>query len=185
MSRERAFELIRDAVVSLPQDIKTMLRVAEDVDLPDDSRVLAAGALLHWMSATNGIPGARGMLALVDDVIIFRLVLEQLKASSPDVIARQGEDAGTLITELDEWMATIRAYLGEGIVVLERALTEASKLKHKGHAAEECVRSVDSGTWLYEEVQAALVDVDLAEDQVSRELKALDTIIKPLQDRVR
>jgi hypothetical protein len=185
MSRERAFELIRDGVVSLPQDIKAMLRVAEDVDLSDDDRITAAGALLHWMSATNGIPGARGMLAYVDDVIIFRLVLEQLKATSPDVIERQAEHAGSLITELDEWMASIRAYLGEGIAVLERALTEARKLKHKGHAPEECVRSVDSATWLYEEVLAALVDLDLPEDQVSRELKALDTIIKPLQDRVR
>lgn len=185
MPSERASELIRDAVVSLPQDLKSMLRVSEDVDIPDEGRIAAAGALLHWLSATNGIPGARGLLGYVDDVIILRLVLEHLKQMAPDAIAKQAEDAGPLITELDEWMSVVRDYLGPGVRVLERAMGDSGKLKHKGHTPEECVRNQESGTWLYEEILAELVDVDLAADQVTRELRGLEAIIKPLRDRSR
>lgn len=185
MSRERAIELIRDAIVSLPQDIKAMLRVAEDVDIPDEGRIVAAASLLHWLSATNGIPGARGLLGYVDDVIIMRLVLEHLKTQAPEAIAKQADAAGPLITELDDWLKVVRDYMGGSFHVLERAMNEAGKLKHKGHTPEECVRSQESGTWLYEEVLAELVDVDPAEDQVTRELRGLESIIKPLRDRAR
>lgn len=185
MSRERAFELIRDAVVSLPQDLKALLRVAEDVEIPDEGRISAAGALLHWMSATNGIPGARGLLAYVDDVIIMRLVLVQLKALAPEAIAKQAEVAGPLISELDEWVATVRDYLGASVHVLERAMNDSGKLKYKGHTPEECVRSEESGTWLYEEILAELVIVEIDEDQVTREVRGLEDIIKPLRDRAR
>jgi hypothetical protein len=185
MSRERAFELIRDAMVSLPQDLKAMLRVAEDVEIPDEGRIAAAGALLHWMSATNGIPGARGLLAYVDDVIIIRMVLAQLKVLAPEAIAKQAEVAGPLISEVDEWVATVSDYLGGSVKVLERAMSDSGKLKYKGHTPEECVRSEASGTWLYEEVQAELVSLELAEDQVTREVRGLEAIIKPLRDRLR
>ncbi len=162
-----------------------MLRVAEDVEIPDEGRIAAAGSLLHWLSATNGIPGARGLLCYVDDVIIMRLVLEHLKKLAPEAMAKQADAAGPLITELDAWMADVRAYMGAGIQVLERAMGDAGKLKHKGHTPEECVRSEASGTWLYEEILAELVDVDLPEDQVTRELRGLESIIKPLRDRSR
>jgi hypothetical protein len=113
--------------------------------------------------------------------VLFRS--EHLKKVAPDAIAKQGEDAGPLIQDLDEWMKVVRGYLGPGIKVLERAMGDAGKLKHKGHTPEECVRSEESGTWLYEEILAELVDVDLPEDQVGRELRNLESIIKPLRVR--
>lgn len=185
MSSARANELIRDAILSLPQDLKAMLRVAEDVDMPDEGRVAAAGALLHWLSATNGIPGVRGVLGYVDDVIILRLVLEQLRKIAPDAIAKQADAAGPLITELDAWLAEVRPYLGAAAQVLERAIGDTGRLKHKGHTPEECVRSEEAGTWLYGEILAELVAVDLTEDEVTREVRGLEAIIKPLRDRVR
>ena len=61
-------------MLTLPQDCKAVLRLAEDPDLDDDSRVLACGALLHVLSGANAIPGVKGTLAFADDVIVLRLI---------------------------------------------------------------------------------------------------------------
>ncbi|MFK7985302.1 MAG: hypothetical protein AB8I08_04655 [Sandaracinaceae bacterium] len=185
MAKEQFEAAMRDAILSLPQDLKAMLRVVEDPDLEDEHRILAAGAVLHLLSGQNAIPGMRGLLAYVDDVIVLRLVLERLEVAAPEVIGQHREDSPELFGPLDEQMEATRGYLGELMAVLDKACDQLPKLKHEGYSAVDCGKDDDAGTWLYDAVHEALVDtLDFDEDEVIRELRAIDTIRRPLELRM-
>lgn len=185
MSQEDFEATVREAMLSLPQDVKAVLRIVEDPDLDDEHRILAAGALLHLLSGQNAIPGMRGLLAYVDDVIVLRLVLERLDRDAPEVMARHREDSPELLEPLTEQMSAVRGYLGELLTVLERACDALPKLTHQGHTAAECALDDAGSTWLYDAVHEAIVqELDFGEDDVTRAVKNVEQIVRPLQQRL-
>lgn len=182
MSRDQFVEFLKEGIVALPQHLKAVLRLADDPDIPDAGRQLAAGALLHWLSGTNTIPGARGaILSYVDDVLVLHLAYARIAELAPDVMATHKEHSPELLGELDASMAVARDYLGSGMEVLERGMERLNQLKHMGRTAEQCIADEESATALYEEVQAALVDLDLEEEEVARALKDVDPLIRGLK----
>ncbi|MCC6875851.1 MAG: hypothetical protein IT378_16205 [Sandaracinaceae bacterium] len=182
---EKFADVMRDAILALPQDMKAMLRIAEDPDLEDEQRAMVAGALLHVLSGANAIPGLRGMLAYVDDVIVLRLVLERLERDAPDVIAPHRASSPELLEPLASQLASIRAFLGESLSVLEKQIDGLSKLSHQGHSAQQCAHDEEAGTWLYDAVHEALVnELDFDEDEVARAVKGVDQIPAALSQRL-
>jgi hypothetical protein len=182
MSRAQFTDLMRESILRLPSQLKETLRLFDDPDIPDEGRVMAAGALLHWLSGSNTIPGARGeILPYVDDVLVLRLCHEQLVQLAPDVLTRYRTESPELWENLEQDLAVARDRLGEGMTIIERALARIGKLKHRGQTAEQCVRDVEAATGLYDEVQSALVDLDLEEDEVARELRNLDGMLEGLR----
>jgi hypothetical protein len=182
MSRERFVEFLKEAIVALPQHLKEMLRLSDDPDLSDQARRLAAGALLHWLSGTNTIPGARGdTLPYVDDVLVLRLVYERIAQLAPEVMSAHKASAPELFGSLEDELALMRDYLGEGMSVIEKGVNRLSQIKHVGRTAEQCVGDEECATMLYEDVQAALVDLDLEEEEVARALKSVDPLIASLK----
>lgn len=182
---ERFQELVREGILSLPQDIKAVLRIVEDPDIDDPGRVAAAGAILHVLSASNSIPGMRGTLGYVDDVLVLRLVLERIGKNNPEAFDRHRVDSPELLEPLEEELGVIRGYLGELVTVLEKAAEDVSKLSFQGHTPKGCVDDQDGGNWLYETVQEALVDqLDFDEDEVAREVKTVDRILPHLRTRL-
>jgi uncharacterized membrane protein YkvA (DUF1232 family) len=181
MSREQFTEWVGEAILSLPQDMKAVLRIVEDPEVDDQGRVMAAGSLLHVLSASNSIPGARGILGFVDDVLVLRLVLERIEQTNPDAIARHREESPELF---DGGLELARSYLGDLIKVLEKAAENVSKLSHQGHSAKECVHDLEVCNWLYDAVQEAMVDqLEFDEDEVMRETKRVDQLLPHLRNR--
>jgi hypothetical protein len=178
-------DVLEEAMLSLPQDMKAILRIVEDPDLEDELRTLAAGSLIHVLAATNAIPGMRGILAYVDDVIVMRLVLERLVAKAPDAMKQHAEDEPDLFEPLADQMQAIRAYLGPLLGVLDHAVDTLPELTHEGHSPQDCARDPDAATWLYDAVHAALVDeLELDEDDVARALRTVEEIRRPLEMRL-
>lgn len=175
-----------EAVLSLAHDLKAMLRVVEDAEIPDDLRVAAAGSVLHVLSAGNAIPGVRGVLQRVGDALILRLVLDRLRREDPESFRRHREDSPELLGPLEEQLEAARAYLGDRLSVLERfAAAGFSKLTVQGHTARECVANTESMNWLYDAVIEASVDrFEFNEDDVARELKNVDRILPHLENRL-
>jgi hypothetical protein len=185
MARERFVAMMKQAIVGLPQNLKAALRVAEDQDIPDDGRALVAGAVVHWLSRTNTIPGVRGVaLSNVDDVLVLWLALERLTKMAPEALSRLTADAPELFETLEEDLNVTRAYFGPAMSVLEQALERVVKLKHMGRTAAQCVKDESAATMLYEEVHQALVEFDLEPDAVGRELKDLDALVEELRKKV-
>ena len=69
MSRERFIELMTPALMRFSQDLTSFLRMVEDPEIDDESRVAGAGALLHVISSTGAIPGVRGVLRHLGDTM--------------------------------------------------------------------------------------------------------------------
>ncbi|MFO0713656.1 MAG: hypothetical protein U0353_27635 [Sandaracinus sp.] len=185
MTLERFSAALRDGMLSLPQDCKAMLRLAEDPDVDDASRVLACGALLHVLSGTNAIPGAKGLLAFADDVIVLRLVVDRIAQSSPDVVKAHREDDPETYEAMDEQLEAIRGHLGELMVVLDRAVDQMPKLQYEGHDASGCAHDEESITWLYDSVQEAIVErLELKEEAVARAVKTAGELRSYLKQRL-
>lgn len=166
-----------DAILALPQDLKSTLRIVEDAEVDDDSRVALAGALLHLLSAGNAIPGVRGIRQRVGDVLLLRLVFERIQGSSPEAFARHAEEENEMLAPLTHELATARAYLGEGMRVLEQFAERLDKANHQGHQARSCALDVEEGTWLYDAVHEAIIEeLEFDEDEVERELRDVDRI---------
>jgi hypothetical protein len=184
MSREQFVEFVKGAIMSLPQHLKGALRLVDDPNIPDEGRAVAAGAVLHWLGGSNTIPGVRGgVLSYVDDVLVLRLAYARIEAIAPDAMAVHRTDSPELFGSLTEEVELLRSYLGKGAAVLDRAVERLEQLKHKGVTAAQCVSDEEAGTMLYEQVQSALVDLDLEEEAVNRALKQLDPVLDGLRQR--
>ena len=183
MARDRFFEFTKAAILSLSQDLKAVLHIVEDADVPDAARATLAGAVVHFLSGKNTIPGVRGVLGYVDDVLVLRLALQEVVAAAPDAAAAYGESYPSLVGTLADDLALCEEHMGAGLTVIKKAMPKLGELKHLGRSAQECIRDEEAGTMLYEEVQAALVDLDLEEDEVARELKGIEPVLEALRRR--
>jgi uncharacterized membrane protein YkvA (DUF1232 family) len=184
MSRAQFIDFVKSAILSLPQHLKGVLRLVDDPNIPDEGRIVAAGAVLHWLSGSNTIPGVRGgILSYVDDVLVLRLAYARIETIAPEVMTRYKQDSPELFGKLTEEVALIRSYLGKGIGVLDKAVERIPQLKHHGRNAAQCVADEEGTTMLYDEVQAALVDFDFEEEAVGRALKQLDPVLDGLRQR--
>ena len=179
-------DAMREAILSLPQDLKAMLRVMEDPDLDDQGRVIASGALLHVLSGSNAIPGVKGTLALVDDVLVLRLALERIAQTSPEVVEQHRGDSPEIFESWTVQLDAARAYLGErGVAVLEKAVDGLPRITFQGHSASECARDEDGATWLYDSVHEAIVEqFELAPDEVARAVKSSHEILAKVSQRI-
>ena len=185
MSRERFIELMTPALMRFGQDLKSVLRIVEDPEIDDASRVAAAGCLIHVISSSGSIPGVRGVLRYLGDVLVMRLMLSQVRERSPDAFLKHVADAPEMLEPLSAELGSMRDYLGARIGVLEKTADKLSVLHHQGHRAAACVEDTESATWLYDAVQEALIDqIDFDEEDVLRELKQVDRILPPLAARV-
>lgn len=186
MSRDRFAELMEEAVIAFPLDLKSVLRIVEDPEVDEASRTRLAGSLIHVLSRGTAVPGVRGTLQHVGSVLLIRLALESARKDSPEAFESHVEAEPELLGALDEQLEVARAFLGEGMSVLEDAASKLDKLNFEGHSAEECVRDTDSSNWLYDAVHGALVDtIEIDEDDVHREIKDVQRIAKSLQARAR
>lgn len=185
MSRERFVELMTPALIRFTQDLKSVLRIVEDPEVDDESRTAAAGALLHVISSSGAIPGVRGVLRHLGDVLVIRIVLDGVRERSPKAFDKHLREAPEMLESLSAELEATRAYLGDSVVVLENVAEKFPSLSHQGHHAAGCIEDAESSTWLYDAVHEALIDeIDFDDEEVVRELKQVDRILTPLASRV-
>ena len=185
MSRERFVELMSPALIRFSEDLKSVLRIVEDPEIDDESRVAMAGGLLHVISSSGAIPGVRGVLRHLGDVLVIRIVMDRVRQSSPAAFQKHAEEFSEMLQPLSEELDAMRAYLGERVTVLEKVVEKFPTLNHQGHQAVDCVNDTESSTWLYDAVHEALIDeIDFDEEDVLRELKQVDRILAPLASRL-
>lgn len=185
MSRERFVELMTPALNRFSQDLKSVLRIVEDPEMDDDTRIAAAGGLLHVMSSPGAIPGVRGVLRHLGDVLVIRLMLDRARGASPDAFERYVQESPEMLEPLSDELEAMRAYLGDRVLVLDKVVDKFPKLNHQGHHAAACIGDTESSNWLYDAVNEALIDeIEFDDEDVVRELKQVDQILGPLSARL-
>lgn len=187
MSRERFVELMTPALTRFSHDLKSVLRIVEDPEVDEESRVAAAGSLMHVVFSSSGaIPGVRGVLRHLGDVLVVRIVLDGMRTRSPDAFEKHLAASPEMLEPLSDELDAMREYLGDRASVLDKAVEKFPTLSHQGHQAAACVEDPESATWLYDAVHEALIDeIDFDDEDVVRELKQVDRILEPLASRVR
>ena len=185
MPHQRFIEVVESGVLSLPQDLKAALRVVEDADMEEKDRIAVAGAILHALSGSNAIPGMRGILAHVGDVLVLRVVLKRALNSSNEAMELHKSEAPELYEELDQALEVANDYLGDLMKVIESAADGVSKSQHQGHTASQCVRDTEVCNWLYDAVSEAVVEqLEFDEEEVAREVRHVDRILPHLRTRL-
>jgi len=185
MSRERFIELMTPALTRFGQDLKSVLRIVEDPEVDDASRIAAAGGLMHVLSASGAIPGVRGVLQNLGDVLILRLVLDGVRQRSPAAFEKHRATFPDMLGPLSDELEAMRDYLGDRVSVFEALVEKLPILSHQGHQASACIEDTEAATWLYDAVHEALIDeIDFDDEEVARELKQVDRILAPLASRV-
>ncbi|MGB3051701.1 MAG: hypothetical protein WBB42_11920 [Polyangiales bacterium] len=185
MSRERFIELMTPALIRFSQDLKSVLRIVEDPEVDDESRVAAAGALLDVIFSTGAIPGVRGVLRHLGDVLLIWLVLSDMRKRSPGAFEKHAQVSPEMFEPLSDELDAMHAYLGDRVTVLEQIAKKFPTLNQQGYEAAHCIEDPESSTWLYDAVHEALIDeIDFDEEDVIRELKQVDQILAPLASRV-
>ncbi len=176
---------LSQAIISLPQDMKTLLRIAEDPAIDDEGRTLAAGALLHTISAANALPQMRGQLAYIDDVLLLRIVIDRIIKKHEEISVTYGQEFPDLFGSLQDDLKATQDYLGPDLSQhLERVADAFPKISYQGHSANACVHDEEHGNWLYDSVYEAFVEtIEINEEALSRDLKQLEPIIKQLKQR--
>lgn len=171
---------------ALPQDLKAVLRIVDDPEVDDESRVRLAGALLHVISEGASIPGVRGVLQHVGSVLIIRLALLEVRERSPKAFERHTADSPELLAPIDEQVEVARTFLGEGMRVIEQVVEKLPNESHQGHSPRDCVHDTEHSTWLYDTVHVSLVEsLEIDEEQTAREIKNVDQIQRALKARAR
>jgi len=185
MSEQNFRQWLCASLISLPQDVKAVHRLAEDPDLSDASRELASGSIIHLIGGSNAIPGTQGVMSLADDVLMFRIVLGRIMKNDPEALSSHIEAEPELLGKLEEHLAIMNSFLGECMRVLEKVVDGLSKLSHQGRKPNECVHDADGANWLYGAVQEALVDqLDLDDENIERECRHVERIKAPLESRL-
>ncbi len=182
MARERFIQAMTPALVRFGPNLKAVLRIVEDPEIDDESRTAMAGSLLHVLSSGNIIPGVRGVLGHLGEVLLMRINLVKVRERSPEAFAAHVAADPDLLAQIDEELEAAGEYLGERLKAIEAVAKKAAKLNHQGHTASACAHDTESSNWLYDAVHEALIDqFDFDESDVARDLKGVDQILAPLK----
>ncbi len=177
MSQQGFVTAMEEAILSLPQDMKVLLRVVEDLEVDDEGRILVAGALIHAISGSNAIPGMRGTLAFMDDALILRLVAKTVSEKNAEAMKEHRASSPEFAT-MDAQLEVARGYIGDLFPTLEKVIAGLPKINHQGHTAAKCISDDEGTTWLYDAVHEAIVEqFDFEEGDVARELKRIDPVL--------
>jgi len=113
----------------------------------------------------------------------LRFAYARIQTLAPEAMAKHCTDWPEVFGEFGQEVALARKYLGTSTAVFDKAIERIGQLKHHGVSAAQCVANEEAGTTLYDEVQAALVDLDLEEEAIGRALKQLDPVLDGLRQR--
>ena len=185
MSRNEEFiSFMSRAVSELGQDVKILFEMLDDPDFSDDERLRVAGALLYLLAPGDLVPDTYGLLGHTDDSLVFRMTMARCLTQSPARKAHYGARYPEVFEPLDGDLEVCAAFLGELYEWLQQWLLQLGKQEYKGKRAEVFLDDLEEGSWLYDEVNEALLDLEFDEDDLNRELRRIDRILPVMREKM-
>ncbi len=186
MSQKQEFvEFMCRSISEIPQDVKILFEMLDDAELSESARTQTAGALLYLLAPGDLIPDTFGLLGHADDSLVFRMIMAANVRGAPQERAEHYRGRYPEVFDtLDEDLATAVGFLGEMYPWMEQWLDKLDKVEFKGKRAPAIIADVEEGTWLYDEVNEALLDVDFDEDDLRRELRRVDRILPVMREKM-
>ena len=184
MSESAFIEFLSRRIPLLPQDLKLLADVMDDGEFDEDLRVLAASAILYAIVPNDVAAGPKSILAYADDAVMVRVALGLVAARAPVRAAHYREKNAETMDALEADLATAHAFLGDDIFAYFGARLRAlAREEYKGKHPYDFVRDERESGWLYEELQAALVDMEFDDDEVARASRKASTLLPRLRQK--
>jgi uncharacterized membrane protein YkvA (DUF1232 family) len=182
--REQFVERFSRAVLDLPQDAKVPCELLDAEGIPDEHRAMVAGALLSLLQAGDLIPDTWGPLGLVDDAITLRLAVQTALPADGEVRALLAHRFPVFFEELAGDLDDARAFLGDTFALFEDRLPRLRNLEHKGKRVETILRDEAVRAWLFDEVDEAMTNLEIAEDDLHVSMRRVDALVTYLRRRL-
>ena len=182
--REEFGERYVRAIMELPQDAKVLCEIVDDEDVPEEGRALVAGALVSLLQPGDLIPDTWGPLCRADDAITLRLAVAQALPEGQPAREPHAKRFAAFFGELADDLAAARALLGDTFALFEQRLGRLPNLEHKGKRAATLIRTEATRGWLYDEVDEAMTDLEIDEDELNVAMRRIDPLLTHLKRRL-
>jgi uncharacterized membrane protein YkvA (DUF1232 family) len=172
------------SIIEIPQDVKVIFEMLDDTNFSDRTQLRAAGSLLYLLAPGDLIPDTFGLLGHADDSLVLRITMARILRQEPDRAAHYRARYPEVFDTLDADLATAAGYLGEAYPWLEQHLDRLETIEFKGKKPQMILDDVEVGSWLYDEINEAMLDLEIDEDELGRELRKVDRILTVLQEKM-
>ena len=172
------------AILELPQDAKVLCEIVDDEDVPESGRALVAGALVSLLQPSDLIPDTWGQLGLADDAITLRLAVAQALPEGNPAREPHAKRFSRFFDELADDLAAARESLGDTFALFEQRLGRLPNLEHKGKRVDALIRTEATRAWLYDEVDEAMTDLEIDEDELNVAMRRMDPLLTHLKRRL-
>ena len=177
---ERRFlETISRTLVSLPFDLKILLEAVADSDLEHDTRVLAAGTVVHVITPKDGNVDAPVRFA--EDVVQLRLALRKVAAEGGEGAPAFKERFAEDYDRLDEELELFRQVFGGDVVEwLDGRWPSLAKGVYAKKKIPQFVDDEEVGTFLYDEGMQFGTNYPITEKSIAGRVKQVQPFIDHL-----
>jgi len=183
-TRDEFVDRFAQMILDLPQDVKAVFDLVDDAEIVDEGRVAACGALVSLLQPGDLIPDSLGPVALVDDVVTMRLAAEFAVPEGHPRRAAHAEKHPEFYGALSDDIALAKEAFGDAFVLLEQRLRRLGTLEHKGRRASKIAGDDRASTWLFEEVDEALTEMEMDEDSLGASLRKFDQAVAQMRRRL-
>jgi uncharacterized membrane protein YkvA (DUF1232 family) len=182
--KEEFVAFLSRSIIEIPQDVKVLFEMLDDGDLGDDARVRVAGSLLYLLAPGDLVPDSFGLLGHADDSLVFRMTMAATLGDVPDRAGHYRDRYPEVFGSLEADLAAARGFLGDVYPWLEERLAALATIEFKGKRAPMFLEDVDEGSWLYDEVNEALLDFEIDEEELARSLRKVDRIVPVMRQKM-
>lgn len=172
------------SIVELPQDVKIMFEMLDDTNFSDSTRLRAAGALLYLLAPGDLIPDTFGLLGHADDSLVLRMTMDLILRLEPERAEVYRTRFPEVFDTLEADLAAASRFLGDAYTWFVQYLEKLGAIEFKGKKAQVFIDDVDASSWLYGEVSEALLDLEIDEDELNRELRKVDRILTVMKEKM-
>jgi uncharacterized membrane protein YkvA (DUF1232 family) len=182
--KEEFVEFLARSINELQQDVKILFEMLDDAEFNDNIRTRVAGALLYLLAPGDLVPDSFGALGHADDSLVLRMSMAATLRSNEERAGHYRDRYPEVFETMDRDLEVARAYLGDIYPWLEDWLEKLEALEYKGKRASVFVEEVEEGSWLYDEINEAMLDLEFDDDELSRELRRIDRILPVLREKM-
>ena len=177
---ERTFlETISRTLVSLPFDLKILLEAVADSDLEHDTRVLAAGTVVHVITPKEG--NVDPPVRFAEDVVQLRLALVKIAAEGGEGAPAFKERFAEDYSRIDADLELFRQVFGKDVVDwLDSRWAAFAKGVYAKKKIPMFVDDEEVGTFLYDEGLGFATNYPITEKSLAGRVKQVQPFIDHL-----
>ena len=176
-------ELVRDWLVSLPQDLKIAFDAMDDENLPRPVREVAAGVVAYVVSPNDFVADRNDtIVSYADDAFLLRLALSKALGEGEDEQAFR-DRFPELFEGLDENLTLCKSVMGELMTWLEGKVGTLPTIEYKGKKVAKYLDDDEARVQLFDDGLVFRTDYPVDEKTIADKLKKASTVTEVMKRR--